>query len=142
METPADPRASITYLLQKAASISLGGLEAVLADLDLAARQYVVLASAAAGEQLSQQELAKGLGMDPTMLVKAIDDLEVRGLVERRRFAADRRQHRLEITAAGRALLDAAAERHRRVEANLVEATDAAALRAVLGRLVERARPS
>ncbi len=141
MPTTPDPRTSVTYLLQKAALISLGGLESALADLDLTARQYMVLASSVVGEQLSQQELAKRLGMDPTMLVKAIDDLEARGLVERRRFAADRRQHRLDLSQAGRDLLDTAAERHRRSEADLLAEADRADLSALLARLVEGRHP-
>ena len=53
----------------------------------------------------SQQELAACLRIDKSHLVKHIDLLEERGLVERTPDAGDRRRHRVTLTAAGRSLV-------------------------------------
>jgi DNA-binding MarR family transcriptional regulator len=51
---------------------------------------------------VSQQELGEQLGIDRTTVVELIDDLEARGVVERRRNPADRRSYALHLTAKGR----------------------------------------
>jgi DNA-binding MarR family transcriptional regulator len=56
---------------------------------------------------MTQQALADVLGMVPSRLVALIDELEDRGLVERRDNAEDRRRHALHLTEAGRASLEA-----------------------------------
>lgn len=58
------------------------------------------------GNGLSQQALGEKLGMFPSRLVAFIDDLEERGLVERRNSPADRRSYALHLTDAGREALD------------------------------------
>ena len=50
---------------------------------------------------LSQQELAKRLGIHPSRLVAILDSLESRGLVERRPNPEDRRLYSLHLTPAG-----------------------------------------
>lgn len=50
---------------------------------------------------LSQQELAKRLGIHPSRLVAILDGLESRGLVERRPNPEDRRLYSLHLTPAG-----------------------------------------
>jgi DNA-binding MarR family transcriptional regulator len=110
------PQESLTYLLQKAAKHSLAALEAALADLDLSARQFLFLALVETHDELSQQDLAAKLSVDPTVVVKLVDQLEERGLVTRTRAADDRRQHRLALTKTGRALLGDATTRQQRAE--------------------------
>jgi DNA-binding MarR family transcriptional regulator len=63
----------------------------------------------------SQQAIAGRLGMPPSRLVTLVDGLEERGLVERRRNPADRRNYALHLTGAGEqalAGLSAAALEH------------------------------
>jgi DNA-binding MarR family transcriptional regulator len=129
------PSESLTYLLQKAAKYSLAALERELADLELSARQFLLLALVADGLNTSQQELAGRLGLDPTVLVKAIDQLEARDLLTRARYADDRRQHRLALTPAGDALLAEATRRQQRAEKEFTRAIGAkrAELQALLG---------
>jgi DNA-binding MarR family transcriptional regulator len=55
---------------------------------------------------LSQQALGERLGLFPSRLVGMIDDLEGRGLVERRDSPIDRRSYALYLTPAGRKALD------------------------------------
>ncbi len=50
---------------------------------------------------ISQQALASNLGMVPSRLVVLVDELEERGLVERRDSPGDRRAHALYLTRKG-----------------------------------------
>ena len=72
--------------------------------------QFMVLGllercQAADGEPCTISGIASRLGMDPTTVVRTVDSLEKRGLVERRRDRQDRRQVFVEFTDAGRAAL-------------------------------------
>ncbi|MBV8735083.1 MAG: MarR family transcriptional regulator, partial [Solirubrobacterales bacterium] len=49
--------------------------------------------------------LGKCTGIDPSTMVATIDDLEARGLVERRPHPSDRRAHALHLTEEGREVL-------------------------------------
>jgi DNA-binding MarR family transcriptional regulator len=50
---------------------------------------------------ISQQGLGRSIGMDPSSMVAAIDELEAKGLVQRRRDPHDRRAYALHITETG-----------------------------------------
>jgi DNA-binding MarR family transcriptional regulator len=54
---------------------------------------------------ITQHALCQGVGMDPSSMVSTIDELEARGLVERRRHPNDRRAHALHLTEEGRETL-------------------------------------
>jgi DNA-binding MarR family transcriptional regulator len=73
-----------------------------LAPLGLEPRHFGMLTRLAAHEGLSQQALGELIGLNPTRMVFLVDELEQRGLVERRRNAADRRSYALYLTAQGR----------------------------------------
>jgi DNA-binding MarR family transcriptional regulator len=60
---------------------------------------------ATAGEACTISGIAGRLGIDPTTVVRTVDSLEKRGMVERRRDRQDRRQVFVEFTDAGRAAL-------------------------------------
>jgi DNA-binding MarR family transcriptional regulator len=70
----------------------------------------------------SQQQLVESLHVNRSMMVKLIDGLEARGLVERRRNPDDRRSHALFSTPAGRQALEAMAPQMDRGEAQLAAA--------------------
>ncbi len=53
----------------------------------------------------TQQFLGKCTGIDPSSMVATVDDLEARGLVERRAHPSDRRAHSLHLTDQGREVL-------------------------------------
>ncbi|MFZ1992679.1 MAG: MarR family transcriptional regulator, partial [Solirubrobacteraceae bacterium] len=48
---------------------------------------------------VSQQQLGRAIGMDPSSMVSTIDELEAKGWVQRRRHPTDRRAYALHITA-------------------------------------------
>ncbi|HEY3033495.1 MAG TPA: MarR family transcriptional regulator [Streptosporangiaceae bacterium] len=86
-----------------------------LAPLGLEPRHAGMLTRLAAHEGLSQQALGELIGLNPTRMVFLVDELEQRGLVERRRNTADRRSYALYLTPQGRDTLhrvQAAGDRH------------------------------
>ncbi len=96
-----------------------------LARLDLHPRHFGMLSHLAASEGQSQQALSIALGIHRSAVVALVDDLEHRGLAERRRDPLDRRAYTLYLTPPGRAVLadlQRIAEQH---EAKLLTALDA-----------------
>jgi len=83
--------------------------EAELDPLGLRPRHLVALTVLREnGGVTGQQELAAELGVDRTNLVGLLNELEAEGLILRRRAAADRRRHIVELTAEGGERLAAA----------------------------------
>jgi DNA-binding MarR family transcriptional regulator len=76
-----------------------------IAGLDLTPAQAGLLRQLAAGPGRSQRELADHLGMPPSRFVSFADELEERGLIERRRNSQDRRLYALYLTEKGLGLL-------------------------------------
>src|ERR671915_2207307 len=76
-----------------------------LARLDLHPRHFGMLSHLAASEGRSQQALSNALGIHRSAVVALVDDLERRGLAERRRDPVDRRAYTLYLTPQGRELL-------------------------------------
>jgi DNA-binding MarR family transcriptional regulator len=73
----------------------------------------------------SQQTIADEFGLPPSRMVGFIDELETRGLVERRRDARDRRVHLLHLTGAGEEMLAELAAVARASERELLAALSA-----------------
>jgi DNA-binding MarR family transcriptional regulator len=96
-----------------------------LAPLELHPRHFGMLSQLAVNEGQSQQALSRALGIHRSAVVALVDDLEDRGLAERRRDPLDRRAYTLYLTPPGRELLaelEGAAEED---EAELLIALDA-----------------
>jgi DNA-binding MarR family transcriptional regulator len=85
-------------------------------------RDAAVIATLQAYGPLSQQQLANGLNVNRTAMVKLIDGLEARGLVERIRNRDDRRAYALHATRAGLESMTEMLPRMARAEAELTEA--------------------
>jgi DNA-binding MarR family transcriptional regulator len=86
----------------------------------------------------SQQAVARVLGTPPSRLVALVDDLEERGLVERRRNPEDRRNYELHLTAAGRQAmtdLDQAAAEHEEAFSAPLTSAERAELSRLLAKL-------
>ena len=76
-----------------------------LAPLGLHPRHFGMLNHLAVNEGQSQQSLSTALGIHRSAVVALVDDLEERGLAERRRHPVDRRAYALHLTPKGRRVL-------------------------------------
>lgn len=100
-ETPP----SVAFLLSTLGYEVRRELGARLADLGLELRQFGLLRLVAQDDGQSQRALGSVLEITPNRMVGLVDDLERRGLIERRAHPADRRAYALALTETGRALL-------------------------------------
>lgn len=73
-------------------------------------RELAVLTVLAEGEPPSQLEAAGRLSVDRTTMVGLLDELERKGLVDRRQDPIDRRRNTVVLTAEGRATLAGASK--------------------------------
>lgn len=113
-----------------------------LAALGIQPNHFGLLMHLAQGEGRSQQQLAEALGIHRKVMVGLLDDLEQRGLAERRRHPADRRAHAIHLTDAARALLPAAQGVADAEEEELLSVLDGAERRQLLGLLQRLAEHS
>jgi DNA-binding MarR family transcriptional regulator len=84
------------------------------------------------------------MGIDPSAMVSLIDDLETRGLAERRRRPGDRRAWEVAITPQGRRTLQRAKRLAAQVEAEVLgglTAAERSELLSLLRRAVASAPP-
>ena len=94
------PRPSgIAFLLSQLGAHTSARFAERLAELDLTPEHVGVLRVVGQQPGLSQQALAIRMGALPSRIVRLVDELEERGLVERRRSAADRRNYELHTAA-------------------------------------------
>ncbi|GAB3493187.1 MarR family winged helix-turn-helix transcriptional regulator [Nocardiopsis coralliicola] len=75
--------------------------ERALEPVGISPRLFNVLATAAAMDSPSQQDLASALGFDPNVMVGVVDELESLGLAARQRNPRDRRRYIVAPTEAG-----------------------------------------
>jgi DNA-binding MarR family transcriptional regulator len=90
-------------MLARAGFRSVRGLRARLEPFEIDPRQFALLNQIALREGVTQQAIADAVWIPKSRMVPLVDDLERRGLVERR--AVDRRSYALHLTAAGHDLL-------------------------------------
>lgn len=83
-----------------------------------------VLTTVQAGRIRSQRELGAALGIDKSTLVRIVDDLERRDLVQRRRTPNDRRAYEVVITEEGERRLQEAGDLFRGAMLALLEVLD------------------
>ena len=75
--------------------------EPVLRAHDISMWGYIVLTGLAEQPVRTQAALAQAINADKSRIIGILDDLQQRGLIERRADAADRRVHLLSLTPAG-----------------------------------------
>jgi DNA-binding MarR family transcriptional regulator len=99
------PRVSVGYLLRRVNKLSIARVEAAFDGNDISFTQWVVLALVSFDIATTCTELSRNMDHDKGALTRVIDQLEERGLIERRRDAGDRRVSQLAVTADGRRIV-------------------------------------
>jgi DNA-binding MarR family transcriptional regulator len=133
------------YLLSQLGRSQASGLAERLEPLGLRPRHFALLNVVALDEGRSQQELGERLALEPSGVVRTIDELEQHGLLERRRDGKDRRRYAVHLTPPGRKTLSDARKAAAEQAATLFEPLDAGELEALhdmLARIAAAAEPS
>lgn len=115
-----------------------------LASVDLTPALFALLNVLGARDGTIQQQLSSDMGIDPSAMVKLIDELERAGLAKRRRRPGDRRAWEVVITPKGRRALERARRVVARVEDEVLgglTATDRRQLLALLRQALVSAPP-
>jgi len=123
----AEPFRAVGFLLSSLGHAIAAQFSARLAPLELEPRQFALLRRVAVREGASQQTIGEQLGVPPSRMVALVDELEGRGLLERRPSPSDRRAHALHLTPSGRRLLARASKLAAALEGELTQDLDAAA---------------
>ncbi|GAA0435872.1 MarR family winged helix-turn-helix transcriptional regulator [Leifsonia naganoensis] len=142
---PADIPALETrasFLLSQLGLQSAQRFTAALAPLGITPNRFGVLAHLSHQEGRTQQELATALGLHRNSMVGMIDDLEARGLVERRRHPDDRRAYAIHLTPAAREVLVAGDTLADELERTTLAALDEAERTALIATLTKLAATS
>jgi DNA-binding MarR family transcriptional regulator len=108
------------YLLSRAGASGQRHFAERLATLGLTPRTWGAMNVLDAEGPASQHTIGRLTGTDPSSMVAAIDELEKRGLVQRRPHPSDRRAHELHITDAGHETLRRGRELARQAQADLL----------------------
>lgn len=101
----APRHARAAYLLARVGRSQSARFAERVQSIGLRPKHFAVLNAIALADGASQGEIGGRMGLDPSGLVGAIDELEGMGLVERRRDPADRRRYVLGLTDDGTATL-------------------------------------
>jgi DNA-binding MarR family transcriptional regulator len=96
----------VGFLLSQLGFLVSARFTALLEAVELDPRQFALLRAIAANEGLAQNALAEALSIPASSMVGVVDDLEGRGLIERRPDVSDRRVRMLYLTDPGRAAVD------------------------------------
>ncbi len=123
------------WLLAQCFRAHVEAMDIAVSDLPHGHRGFQALLGAANCSAHNQAELAKQLGVDRTVMVYLVDDLEKAGLVERLPDPKDRRSRLIRATGAGRAQLAVTKSRIAAAEAHLLAALSGEQQEALRGML-------
>jgi MarR family transcriptional regulator, lower aerobic nicotinate degradation pathway regulator len=102
---PAELVHSATFLLKRLGYAAKEQAMKAYEETGLHPYHHAILVALAQGSAETQGSIADMLGYDRGQLVGLLDDLEERGLVERKRDPQDRRRHVVRMTAEGKRTL-------------------------------------
>ena len=141
---PEELVASTTFLLKRLTAVAKERAMAAYERAGLHPYHYAVLIALDEGSHETQGAVADALGYDRGQLVGLLDELEERGLVERRRDPTDRRRHLVRLTPEGKRMLGRLRTVARRLEDEFLAPLsdeERASLHALLLRLAEKHEP-
>ena len=96
---------TLTFLLSQVGAHVAMHFARRIGELELHPPQFRVMNAIDAAEGQSQQAIAEAIGAPPSRMVAIVDELEQRGLVERRPDSSDRRVRALHLTGDGHEIL-------------------------------------
>jgi DNA-binding MarR family transcriptional regulator len=129
-ETP--PFRTVAFMLSSLGYAVSRRFHEVLGPLELEPGEFALLRAVAASGGEPQNALAERLRISPSWMVAIVDQLERRGLLERRPHARDRRVRNLHLTAAGKRLLKQAEREARQFDRQVTGPLDEAEARQLL----------
>ena len=126
-DVPPEPLASaIGFLLSWNGQRAGHGFASALEPFGLRPPHFGVMTLIDAHPGATQQALVTGSLIDASSMVAVIDELEERGLAERRSHPSDRRKHAVHLTAKGKRTLQRTREIADRYTEQVLEPLDAA----------------
>ncbi len=140
-KSPYAVKRTLGFMVLRAQRLMSQQLEALFATVGLSVAQHVALQLIYEELANGPSDIAKALSLDTGSATRLVDQLADKGLVERRRDGADRRQVSLALTPDGRAASEAAQAASADYMQSLLTGFDDAeadALHACLSRLVTR----
>jgi DNA-binding MarR family transcriptional regulator len=143
-QLPDELVASATFLLKRLGYAVKEGTMKAYEGTGLHPYHHAILLVLDAGSADTQGSIADALGYDRGQLVGLLDELEERGLVERRRDPDDRRRHLVRLTADGKRTLKRLRALAKEIEDEFLAPLgdkDRAKLHALLLRLAETHEP-
>jgi DNA-binding MarR family transcriptional regulator len=115
------PFRSVAFMLSSLGYAISRRFHAVLEPLDLEPGEFALMRAVAANDGEPQNALAERLHISPSWMVAIVDDLEKRGLLERRPHTRDRRVRTLHLTTAGTKLMKQAERKAQEFDRQVTE---------------------
>jgi DNA-binding MarR family transcriptional regulator len=94
------------FLMRKISAATFAHFSEITGEYGLHPMHFGMLTVLDAESPISQHDLSRRTGVDPSSMVARMDVLEERGLVERQRRADDRRAYEIRLTDKGRSVLE------------------------------------
>ncbi len=110
------------HMLHRAVQAVTEIYQAEMAEHDLTARQYAVLATLAHADGMSQSELVDATGIDRSTMADIVRRMLKKGIVQRKRDKDDARAYEVRITEEGTRLFRAVSPIIQRIEDKLLSA--------------------
>jgi DNA-binding MarR family transcriptional regulator len=123
---PKELLSSPSFLLKRVGFAIKERVIAAFGETGVSPYDHAILALLDEEPRETQATIADALGLDRSHLVGVLDELEERGLVERRRDPGDRRRHLVSLTPAGKEALTRMRVVAKRVDDEFFEPLDAA----------------
>lgn len=139
-DIPPERRGGTAFLLAQLGAHAAEKYAEAIDEIELTPPLTGILWVLSSRDDLSQQELARTLGMLPSRVVAYVDDLEGRGWVERVRSTVDRRANVLVLTDTGRKTLQEImriSQDHERRMTSALSATERTELAALLVKIAD-----
>ena len=138
-------RGSTAFLLAQVGAHAASQFGGRLARLRLSRPHAGILRLISQSPGLSQQELGRRLAILPSRLVALLDELQEKGLIERRQNTEDRRTYALHLTTSGRKVTEQIgriAREHDDAICAVLNKEERLKLNALLGRIAQEQKLS